>query len=223
KAIEGLGLPKAQCRPGSFLRNINLGHHGSYGCLLGAKNGQHYILTCAHAIIDQPDHLDAPDYLHQGQVWISGTSELLPIFDCQFAGASGMDYALLGPVDERYTNTIGQKERLQAGRRVSALDEGSIVRASLTRHSFITERLTVLKQHHIPKQEVQFSNGSVHTLHDLVRLEKISIEGDSGAMIYDHNRQVIGMIVASDMAFTYALKIESILAQLSETYEIVPC
>lgn len=223
KAIEGIGLPKAQCRPGSFLRNTNIGQHGSYGCVIRKKNNQYYILTAAHVITDQPGKTCTQDVVDQVRVWIAGTNEVLPVSQYEFAGAMGTDYALIGPVDERYTNTIGQQRKLQTSREISALDEGMIVTTSLTRHTFISERSCLIKQHHIAEQVVLFQDGSIHTLRNLIRLDKISMDGDSGAMIYDQHNRVIGMIVASDLAFTYAIKIESILAQLTGAYEIVQC
>lgn len=223
KTIEGIGLPRAQCRPGSFLRNTNIGQYGSYGCVVRNKKNQRYILTSAHVITDQPGKIRTQDVLDQVQVWIASTNELLPVFQYEFAGAAGSDYALIGPVDERYTNLIGQDRTLQTSRAVSAIDEGIIVTTSLTSHTLISERSGVIKQHHISEQEVLFQDGSVHTLRNLIRLDKISTDGDSGAMIYDQHNQVIGMIVASDLAFTYAIKIESILAQLTGAYEIMHC
>ena len=221
KTIESIGLPRAQCQPGSFLRNINIGQHGSYGCVIRNKNNQRYILTSAHVITDQPGKLCAQDVVDQVRVWIASTNELLPVFQYEFAGTIGSDYALIGPVDERYTNSIGQQKTLQASREVSTIDEGVIVTSSLTRHTLISEIFGVIKQHHVAEQEVLFQDGSVHTLRNLIRLDKISTEGDSGAVVYDQDNRVIGMIVASDSAFTYAIQIESILAQLTEAYEIV--
>lgn len=223
KTIEGVGLPRAQCRPGSFLRNTNIGQYGSYGCVVRNKNDQHYILTSAHVITDHPGKICTQDVIDQVRVWVAGTNELLPVFQYAFAGPAGTDYALIGPVDERYRNTIGQQRTLQTSREISAIDEGIIVTTSLSRHTFISERSGVIKQHHVSEQEVLFQDGSVHTLRNLIRLDKISTDGDSGAMIYDQYNQVIGMIVASDLAFTYAIKIESILAQLTGAYEIMHC
>lgn len=221
KTIEGIGLPRAQCRPGSFLRNTDIGQHGSYGCVIRNKNNQRYILTAAHVINDQPGKICTQDIVDQVRIWIAGTNELLPVFQYEFAGTTGSDYALIGPVDERYTNTIDKHRTLQTSRKVSALDEGIIVTTSLARHTFISERSGVIKEHNVAEQEVLFQDGSIHTLRNLIRLDKISTDGDSGAMIYDQDNQVIGMIVASDLAFTYAIKIESILAQLTGAYEIV--
>lgn len=221
KTIESIGLPKAQGRPGSFLRNTNIAQYGSYGCVIRNKNNQRYILTSAHAITDQPGKAIAKDVIDQVRVWIASTNELLPVFQYEFVGTIGADYALIGPVDERYTNSIGQHKTLQGSREVSTIDEGSIVTTALVRHSLISEISAVIKQPHVTEQEVVFQDGSVYTLRNLIRLDKISTEGDSGAVIYDQNYRVIGMIVASDSVFTYAIKIESILAQLSEAYEIV--
>lgn len=223
KTIEGIGLPRAQCRPGSFLRNTNIGQYGSYGCVIRNKNNQRYILTAAHVINDQPGKICTQEVVDQVRVWIAGTNELLPVSQYEFAGTTGSDYALIGPVDERYTNTIDQHRTLQTSREVSVLDEGVIVTTSLARHTFISERSGVIKEHHVAEQEVLFQDGSIHTLRNLIRLDKISTDGDSGAMIYDQHNQVIGMIVASDLAFTYAIKIESILAQLTGAYEIMHC
>jgi hypothetical protein len=214
KYFESIGLPKAQNGPGYMVNNIQSSRHGSFGCLIEINDGSKYILTCAHVITDKPAEVDEQEILDQCMVMIGGTNETLGVFRYQFGGSKGLDFTLIGPVQDRYSNAITQDLSLVASRKVSAADEKKLFSISLARRAMIQEDYTTLRNHHLPEEPVTFHDDSIHTLKNLIRVDRITEEGDSGSVVYDPEGNVIGMVVAADEKFTYLLNINSILEEI---------
>lgn len=215
KYFEDLGMPRAQRSPGYMVRNIQSSRYGSFGCLIKLPDETQYILTCAHVIVEEPGNVSSDDVLNQTRVQIGGTNEILHVFRYEFGGDKGFDFALIGPVDERYSNAVaGEQQTLKLSRKVSALDENQLFTTSLARSAAIIEQSSLLKKSIIPELDVIFQDETVHRLKHLIRMDRITEEGDSGSVVYDAQGDVIGMVVAADEQFTYLLNIQNILSEI---------
>lgn len=221
KAIEDIGLPKAQRSPGYMVRNTTSFRHGSFGCIIQLEDGKKYILTCAHVLVDEPGKIDEQQVISSTRVWVGGTGEVLPVFQFFLGGVVGLDYALVGPVDERYSNEVANLRSLQDSRSISAVDEGKVVAVSVARHAKVIEKPCVLKSYHLPEQQIVFQDGSIQLLKQLIRIEKITEAGDSGSIVYDDQDRVFGMVVAADDHFTYLLNIVAILGEIKQGAKIM--
>lgn len=221
KTIEDIGLPKAQRSPGYMVRNTNSFRHGSFGCIIQLEDSKKYMLTCAHVLVDEPGITNEQQVITQTRVWVGGTGEVLPVFQYHLGGAIGLDYALIGPVDERYSNEIATGASLQDSRSISAVDEGGIVTISVARHAMVIEKSSVLKNCCLPEQKIVFQDGSIQLLKHLIRIERITQEGDSGSIVYDDQGSVLGMVVAADDHFTYLLSIVAIFGEIKHGAKIM--
>jgi hypothetical protein len=181
---------------------------------------KHYLLTCAHVIMD--------DELNSGITRINmGDTVTQPVVISPGLDAKQGGITLGNLVEARVSNHTDSAlvelitpqsldERLydigSIGNKTRAVDIRDVDKTRVKFTGAFSGLVTdiLVKGYGISKQGNYPSSVGHIMLNHLISIEKCSEEGDSGAVVLDENNTVIGLIVGASGAFTYVIPIQNI-------------
>lgn len=217
--IVGVEKPTVSVLQGDTTANKkNAGFKGTICCKV-IKDGREGLLTCSHvATGGRPDNLQGD--ITPEPAKIGGADD----GDFTFAICTDeFDVAILSPDSTSFNYRINP-----ARERSPSLSDilHTNVRVVCRDKDFKTG--TIVNDRVLEPIEIDYKGGK-HSLMNLLVISKVSeanntltysrvtVPGDSGACVYDENDMPIGMIVAGNNKFSYAIPIVRILNKLSAT------
>jgi hypothetical protein len=219
--IYEVDIPKAQCMQGSTIANVNFQNFkGTICCKIKNDKNESLLITCSHVMTNGSRKNFFGQLTTSIEAFIDNNS------DGKFTWAlctDQFDLALIDPENNSFDYKIQPKKPrstvpsdiLHTGvkivRQNGIINEGTIVNykspraipISYSEGDFGVINLILLSKVTVDNDDVKYST--------------LTIEGDSGALVYDAQDRPIGMIIAGNTQFSYAIPIIDILDRLKAT------
>jgi hypothetical protein len=220
---KNTGLAKIHLSPGDKIAKKN--HEkkfGTFGCVLRKiKTGKEFLLTCSHVLTGGSSE-DYGDGIPKKEEVVQVIDENGSVIIGKWASATRtkyLDIATISPIDSDVTNYF-DGHKFQTSAKVSEKDVNSVEVMLCGARSGKVKRGVIAKVDCIVP--VAYVDETV-TMEGLISISEkmngedtsITKEGDSGAIILDSNWNVLGMIVAGDEKFSYAIPMEPILERMA--------
>jgi hypothetical protein len=219
-AILGVDKPSVSVLQGDTAANqLTSGFKGTICCKV-MRDGVESLLTCSHVVTGgTADNLLGSTVAKPAQ--IAGTDNGNFIFGLC---TDEFDIALLSPDTTDFAYVIHPKKE-----RRPALTDILHTRVRVVCRGKAIKKGIVVNDRVLQPVEIEYKGNISHSLINLIVLSDVSeingttvysrvvVPGDSGGCVYDESDMPIGMIVASNNKFSYAIPIVSILNKLSAT------
>lgn len=226
--IENVGEARVSIGPGSTIANsATPDYGGTFGCVLKDRPDRHgfrYALTCSHVLDDgrATNHLGRllPEDNVSKQVLIfeNSSSERLGTWFYGYRN-NEFDVALVR-LENSFQNVVNGIP-LKSARSVIKNDSGKEIQLFGAKSSASNGVIVSIGEKKITYKGDQNQGDQIVTLENLIFLadnirkevcKAISQPGDSGAVVIDkETEEVVGMIVAADEKYSYAMSMTAIL------------
>lgn len=223
---EAIGrLPEAQFALGDSLRRSGSAFDGTLGCIFQGRDPasgdlSYFALTCNHVFTDNTTTEGSGGWIDNGTVRIKNHvlgKWRYGLFNRAFDIALvAIDPGQIGKYSDQFALNLKASVRVLTDADVAA-------RLALTRHS--TKRDSPAKGRLAAILESEFQikyNDKNHGIAGLLEIagfesgrpRAISRKGDSGALVYDDNGELAGMIIAGNDEYSYAIPMTTIERKL---------
>lgn len=229
-----LALHERPIALGNSVSRTNSAAVGSLGVRV-KKNDKRYVMTCFHVVCSTELHATPSQTefdgcslnraidtrcLSPGKHDHGRNDEVIGrIAQAIFAPRRGLDVALIELEDaDEVANKIYRLGNAPTG--IRQLGERHVhhrvgVRLCGRTSQFRNGRVLARNE----SRRIKYAGG-IRRMNGLIRLSKMASTGDSGAAVVDIDSRVIGLVVATDERFTYAMPIASLLASLEVELDV---
>lgn len=226
--VPNVEMPDVELAPGDALANDKSyrikKYKGTLGCVLKEIAGNdRFLLTCSH-VLNAGSSQNLHGLVQNGDKILHITNAALKAIGHWHYGLRNTQFDIALVALNAYTFADNQIAggRLNAVRQVT--DNDVKTHTAVFLHGAVSRMQEGIIERIECSAKIKYKDGVVE-LKNLISASRkdavgnwqaISKKGDSGAVIYDKDRNVLGMIVAGNSQFSYAIPMDTILEQLDK-------
>jgi hypothetical protein len=220
KVVAGLGDAVALSNQGSSVDATRTpAYQGTICCRVQDNSGNQFLLTCSHVMTGGSSTNSFGEITPPVAAEVGG----FPNFQFTWAKCDiNYDMALLAPGDGSFSYVIspGKPRALTAkdlSKTITIVPQGGVKKTGKVVNYCSKDLIPIKYTDRFSGMANLIVLANVITNDDQIDYQTLSAPGDSGACVYDEANNPVGMIIAGDQKFSYAISLTQILTELKAT------